>query len=96
MAALPGMVGTLCGLQHLDLSGCCNPNALPEQLGQLGGSLMHLNLANCISLESLPESIDQLVALRRLNLTNCRFPGSLLESLRWLPRLVDRVGWEEH
>ena len=67
---LPESIGTLDGLQILNLSECPQLLELPHTIGGLK-ALTQLNLEGCSSLAALPDAIGELGALRLLYLRGC-------------------------
>lgn len=64
-------VGTLCNLEHLDLSKNNSLNSVPESLGRL--RMLHtINLSGCCNLMQLPKSIGEIDSLKFLTVTDCR------------------------
>ena len=67
---LPESIGTLDGLQVLNLSECPKLLELPHTIGGLK-ALTELNLRGCASLTKLPATIGELGALKELDLERC-------------------------
>ena len=82
--SLPESIGTLDGLQILNLSECPQLLELPESIGELK-ALTVLDLERCTSLNSLPDSIGGMSALTSLDLTACT-------SLVALPATISGLG----
>ena len=67
---LPESIGTLDGLQKLNLSDCSQLSELPDAISGLK-ALTELNLHGCSSLVELPATIGELGALTELILLSC-------------------------
>jgi len=73
-------MGSLTGLQELDLYKCSGLTALPESMGRLTG-LQELALVRCSGLTALPESMGSLTGLQKLDLYGCFGLTALPESM---------------
>ena len=82
--SLPKSLGTLDGLEALNLSDCLQLLELPESIGELK-ALTDLDLRGCASLTKLPATIGELGALTELNLATCT-------SLIALPDAIGELG----
>ena len=80
--SLPESIGTLDGLQILNLSECPQLLELPDTIGGLK-ALTSLDLSGCASLTALPNAIGELGALTELHLNECssitKLPGAIGE-----------------
>ena len=82
--SLPESIGTLDGLQILNLSECPQLLELPDTIGGLK-ALTSLDLSGCESLTALPNAIGELGALTELHLNEC-------SSLTALPVAIGELG----
>ena len=82
--SLPESLGTLDGLQILNLSKCPQLLELPDTIGGLK-ALTSLELSGCASLTALPNAIGELGALTELHLNEC-------SSLTALPVAIGELG----
>ena len=82
--SLPESIGTLDGLQILNLSECPQLLELPDTIGGLK-ALTSLDLSGCASLTALPNAIGELGALTELHLNEC-------SSLTALPVAIGELG----
>ena len=81
---LPESIGTLDGLEILNLSDCSQLSELPDAISGLK-ALTQLNLEGCSSLAALPTAIGELKALTKLYLGGCA-------SLAALPATIGELG----
>ena len=70
LISLPESIGTLDGLQVLNLSECPKLLELPHTIGGLK-ALTELDLSDCTSLAALPAEIGDVEDLRELDLSGC-------------------------
>jgi hypothetical protein len=84
---LPESIGTLDGLEILNLSDCSQLSELPDAISGLK-ALTQLNLEGCSSLAALPAAIGGLGALRLLYLRGCSSLVALPDAIGELKALT--------
>ena len=84
---LPESIGTLDGLEILNLSDCSQLSELPDAISGLK-ALTQLNLEGCSSLAALPTAIGELGALRLLYLRGCSSLVALPDAIGELKALT--------
>ena len=84
---LPESIGTLDGLEILNLSDCSQLSELPDAISGLK-ALTQLNLEGCSSLAALPTAIGELGALRLLYLRGCSSLVALPDAIGKLKALT--------